>query len=193
MARPTDFDRATVLQKAQEVFWSKGFNGTSMQDLVDATQLNRSSIYNTFGSKKELFQETLKDYAKGFDQMTDSIKQEELNGFETIEQVFLFLLAQIQLDSANKGCMLINCRTELSNDQPKIGKFLDKNLQQVALLFQELVEQGQQDGSIKKGLDPEQTGFYLTSVFHGMRITGLYNKDRKILKGIIKNALITLT
>ena len=74
MARPTDFDRNTVIQKAQEVFWTKGYNGTSMQDLVDATQLNRSSIYNSFGSKHDLFQETLKDYAKDFDKVMKAIK-----------------------------------------------------------------------------------------------------------------------
>ena len=193
MARPTDFDRDTVIQKAQEVFWTKGYNGTSMQDLVDATQLNRSSIYNSFGSKHDLFQETLKDYAKDFDKVMAAIRAEDLNGYDTIEQLYLFLLAQIQMDSCNKGCMLINCKTELANEDEKLGRFLDKNLNQVAISFKDLVTQGQADGSINKGLNPEQTAYYLTSVFHGMRITGLYNKDRKILKGIIKNAMITLT
>ena len=62
MPRTEDFNREEVLGKAKGHLWLKGFNGTSMQDLVDVTGLNRSSIYNSFGSKMELYLQSLKKY-----------------------------------------------------------------------------------------------------------------------------------
>ena len=62
MPRVEIFNRDEVLEKAVRLFHNKGYNATSMQDLVDATGLNRSSIYNSFGSKKELYQQSLRAY-----------------------------------------------------------------------------------------------------------------------------------
>jgi len=55
MARTKDFDEDKVLQKAMNLFWHKGYNGTSMQDLVDGLGISRSSMYDTFGDKHTLF------------------------------------------------------------------------------------------------------------------------------------------
>ena len=60
MPKTITFDRTEVVQNVMELFWKKGYNGTSMQDLVDVTGLNRSSFYNTFGDKFSLFEEALK-------------------------------------------------------------------------------------------------------------------------------------
>ena len=62
MPKVETFNKEQVLNNVIRLFHEKGYNATSMQDLVDATGLNRSSIYNSFGSKKELFQESLKTY-----------------------------------------------------------------------------------------------------------------------------------
>ena len=64
MAKPESFDRVDIIEKVTKVFWTKGYNGTSMQDIVDATGLNRSSIYNSFGDKHSLYLDTLKHYKK---------------------------------------------------------------------------------------------------------------------------------
>ncbi|MEM9921565.1 MAG: helix-turn-helix domain-containing protein, partial [Bacteroidota bacterium] len=64
MPRSKNFDRQEVLQKAVELFWQKGFHATSMQDLVDHLEINRGSMYNTFGGKEQLFQEALALYKK---------------------------------------------------------------------------------------------------------------------------------
>ena len=64
MPKTESFDRKEVLEQAKEAFWKKGYGSTSMQDLVEATKLNRSSIYNSFGDKFNLFLECLKLYQK---------------------------------------------------------------------------------------------------------------------------------
>ena len=98
MPRSEDFDRSQVLQNAKEVFWVKGYNGTSMQDLVDATGLNRSSIYNSFGNKMELFQQTLKQYQDESAQLFDNACAQNKNAIETIGLTFLYSLKNIKED-----------------------------------------------------------------------------------------------
>ena len=64
MARPREFDTTEALSQAMQVFWSKGFKATSLNDLLDAMGLSKSSFYDTFGSKHEVFLETIEHYKK---------------------------------------------------------------------------------------------------------------------------------
>src|SRR6201995_145682 len=65
MARTKDFDEDEVLLKAMHLFWLKGYNGTSMQDLGDGLGISRSSMYDTFGDKHTLFLRSLENYRQG--------------------------------------------------------------------------------------------------------------------------------
>ncbi|MEK9754967.1 MAG: helix-turn-helix domain-containing protein, partial [Rhodospirillaceae bacterium] len=62
MARPREFNREQVLERAMQVFWSKGYAATSMRDLTEAMGLSKSSLYDTFGSKHDLFLESIDFY-----------------------------------------------------------------------------------------------------------------------------------
>ena len=63
MARTKEFDRDIVLRKAVAAFRERGFEGTSIQVLVDRMGIHRASLYDTYGSKEQLFREVLEDYA----------------------------------------------------------------------------------------------------------------------------------
>ena len=193
MPRSEDFDRSQVLQNAKEVFWVKGYNGTSMQDLVDATGLNRSSIYNSFGNKMELFQQTLKQYQDESAQLFDNACAQNKNAIETIGLTFLYSLKNIKEDTDNRGCMFINCGTELGNQEPAVNRLWEANQEQLVAHFQSLVVQGQQEGSVRSGENPENLAHYLASAFVGFRITGMHTKDMGVLKSIIQNTLKTIT
>ncbi|MGK4567779.1 TetR/AcrR family transcriptional regulator [Flavobacterium sp. 3HN19-14] len=64
MARTVEFNECEIIEKAMNVFWEKGYHNTSMQDLVDAMQINRSSLYNTIGDKHCLFMKCVTSYAE---------------------------------------------------------------------------------------------------------------------------------
>src|ERR1700749_432635 len=64
MARIKEFDTNEVLDKAISLFWDKGYNACSMQDIVEGLGLSRSSIYETFGDKRQLFLDALKKYQR---------------------------------------------------------------------------------------------------------------------------------
>lgn len=193
MPRTAIFNREEVLDKAKHAFWLKGFNGTSMQDLVDATGLNRSSIYNSFGSKMELYQQTLRKYQGDSGALFDKAKKQNRNAIETIGLIFLYVLEDILEDTEQKGCMLINCNTEMGNQDTQLGGLLEANQERLVAIFEELVIQGQAEGSIRSNEKSRLLAYYLVNAFQGFRISGMNTKDPVILKSIIQNILKTIT
>jgi TetR/AcrR family transcriptional repressor of nem operon len=88
MARHKAFDQEDVLDKAVAVFWAKGYEATSMQDLVDAMGIQRGSLYATFGSKQQLFLQSLERYGKVVVKQFLDILQSKPSGVESIELFF---------------------------------------------------------------------------------------------------------
>jgi len=193
MPRTEVFNRGEVLDKAKNIFWLKGYNGTSMQDLVDATGLNRSSIYNSFGSKMELYLQTLKKYQGEIGVLFDKANKQNRDAIETIGLVFLYVLKDILEDTEEKGCMLINCNTEMGNQDTQLRGLLEANQERLVDIFQDLVTQGQAEGSIRTDEKSELLAYYLVNAFQGFRISGMNTKDTVILKSIIQNILKTIS
>lgn len=179
------FDKELVLEQAARVFHDKGYNATSMQDLVDATGLNRSSIYNSFESKLNLFMACLKSYQSKYgDKITKELQQAE-NALNAIERLFGFYLNEIVNDGEDKGCLLVNATSEMANQEACVTGFLVNNREWFVGLLEGLVEKGQQEGSINKDRSPEAYALYLFSSLQGFRTTGILLSNKSDLQNII--------
>ena len=192
MPRVEVFDRAQVLEKVKHLFWDKGFNGTSMQDLVDVTGLNRSSLYNSFGNKKALYELVLAQYQEEGNLFFEEALSQKDNAFEAISLVFNALTTSIIKDIEGKGCFNMNCTTELSRTDIGIRAFLTSRQEHTISVFKNLVEKGQQQGVINKDDSADNYGYYLFSAFQGLRMTGMLTRDQQKLKKIVSNILKTL-
>ena len=190
MPRTEVFDRQLVLDRAKDVFWQKGYNGTSMQDLVDATGLNRSSIYNSFGNKRALYNAALEKYKDETDTFFEACDCTTLTGLQVVQSIFSNVIESIESDTENKGCMVMNCATELSGKDRKLDKWLRGSLDETTDKIEEYVLKGQKDGSIRKDESSRALADYLVAGLHGLRITSLSNKDKEMLKGIA-NKIVT--
>lgn len=111
--RPRGFDPDEALERAMEVFWEQGYEAASMTDLVDATGLNKSSIYNTFGSKDELFAAALDRYLTRRVAMVSEVVAEGSAGLDDIVGFFELMRAEIDGPTGHLGCLAINSSTEL--------------------------------------------------------------------------------
>src|SRR5437868_5714416 len=110
MARSKDFDEQEVLSKAVNLFWLKGYNGTSMQDLVDGLGISRSSLYDTYGDKHSLYLKALESYQyAGNDQMCHIINSAP-NAKEAIRSLLQFIANNL----TQKGCFLVNAEVEVA-------------------------------------------------------------------------------
>ena len=189
MQRTEEFNKEEVLKQAMNVFWEKGYNGTSMQDLVDATGLNRSSIYNSFGSKLELYQNTLSRYQKETGGMFQRALLKASNPLEAIRLIFEGFLPQILEDAKGKGCFSMNCKAEMVNNDKDIKKWLLDTQEHTLSTFQGLIRDGQEQGVINKNQDGKSYAYFIFNAFQGFRMTGILVKDRLVLQQLIDNTI----
>ncbi len=192
MPKVETFDRDIILSQATTVFHDLGYNATSMQDLVDATGLNRSSIYNSFTSKKNLFLECLKFYENKNNREISKKLLKASNGFEAIQHLFEFYIYEMTKASDDKGCLIVNCKSEMANHENTITNFLTSNQQRMLELLEDLIFQGQQDHSINKLQSASAYALYIYSSIQGFRVTGILVTEPSKLKSISKTILQTL-
>ncbi len=189
MPKTESFNRNQVLQKATAVFHKKGYNGTSMQDLVDATSLNRSSIYNSFGSKLGMFMEVLSFYqSSGKDQMGKELMHAH-NSSDTITSIFEMYLNDILTDTDKKGCLMVNCKSEMVNQEPVIKSFLEQNQEQTLAMLEDVVHNGQMEKVFNQNQTANEYALYLYSSIQGLRMTGILNNNEEELRNIINTVL----
>src|ERR1700743_1113257 len=103
MARTKDFDENEVLQKAMNLFWYKGYNGTSMQDLVDGLGISRSSLYDTFGDKHALFMRALENYQVITSQNLRAIVANSATTKQAISKILGNIVKELVADEEHKG------------------------------------------------------------------------------------------
>lgn len=163
-----DIDEAT--DKATEVFWEKGYDATSMADLINAMKINKGSLYNAFGSKKELFDRALARY----DQQNRAAKLAELREWDdpvaAIQALFDGLIEEAQGANRNLGCFVINTAQDLPNQPPEVADVVRKSLADIESFFREMIEKGQEKGQVPTSVAAPSTAQALLSMLVGLRL-----------------------
>lgn len=190
MPKTETFNKETVIKQATEVFHNKSYSLTSMQDLVDATGLNRSSIYNSFGSKLDLYMECLKSYRSEFKCRVEELTIAAKTPIKAIESIFLLNIKNNLTNNA--GCLINNCTSEMANQEVTIKGFLNNNHENMIKLFEDLIEKGQHEGSINTNKSSSQYALYLLNSLQGLSISGIIMNDYKHLESIVKTTLSIL-
>jgi TetR/AcrR family transcriptional repressor of nem operon len=187
MPKVETFNRDEILGKVVTLFHEKGYNATSMQDLVDITGLNRSSIYNSFGSKKELYRESLTTYKKRANKYVQKVLIHSSEPLDTIRKIF----DTTPEDQVN-GCFMGNCTTEMANQDHEIKGFLQNNLHAMQDLFEELVAMGQDKGSINQNKSAKEYAAFLFTALQGLRVTGILLNEKSEFESIVNTTLSIL-
>lgn len=189
MPKTTTFDQNEVLQNAMQVFWDKGYHATSMQDLVDATSLNRSSIYNSFGDKFNLFFLSLKHYQASQRRIVNKwlLKSDGPKG--AIRLLFEGILSDIMVKPQTNGCFISNSTTEMANESPEIKLLVQENQRSIEQLFHDLIHEAQQTGQIDPEENAQDLAAYYFSSLQGLRLVGILKSDEKYLRRIIDRIL----
>ena len=177
MPKSVLFDREKVVEDVMKLFWKKGYNGTSMQDLVDVTGLNRSSLYNSFGDKFSLFQESLKHYQEVQQHYLHNFLTDSQSPKEAIESLFRGIGEEVSAGKSVNGCMISNCISELGNVDDRLKDFLVANKDQVVSTFHQLIVEAQKKGEIDPQKNARHLALYLFSSLNGIRITGMIDAD----------------
>ena len=183
------FDRDEVLDKAMKVFWSRGFEATSMQTLVERTGINRGSLYATYGDKRALFLASLRMY-------DDRMRRKRLAALEASASPraavrrLLQAFAEIGSDRAeNYGCFLTNTALELAAHDPEAGAIVAGAQTEIEAFFARMIRKGQQEGDISAGVRPKETARALLAALIGLAVLSRSRPERGLLNGIVEEAV----
>ncbi|GHF92384.1 MULTISPECIES: TetR/AcrR family transcriptional regulator [Amycolatopsis] len=192
MARPREFDETAAVEKAMHAFWERGYEATSTQDLCDATGLGRSSVYNTFTSKRALFGRSLAHYTSTQLDKRQAILDGPGTAAERLDAVLRSAIED-DLEEHRRGCLVVNTLAELGVPDDEVGAALRADTHRNLTMFAECVREGVQDGSLRDGLDPAEVAEYLLSTTSGLRVMARRGSSRDSMHAVADLALSALT
>lgn len=191
VARPRNFEADAVVERAMQAFWTLGYANASPAALAEATGVGKGSLYNAFGSKRELFERALERY----DRLGAQFAAELLaRPGTTRECLRAFLYDSVDSDLAGpirRGCLAVNTAVELAGHDPQIAAALRRAVKRTIAALEARITQGVRDGDLRAGLDPRATAEYVTSTLAGLRVMAR-TYDAATLHRIIDTALAAL-
>ncbi len=193
MARLAEFDRNEVLTQAMHAFWRQGYEATSVQDLVDATGINRASMYNAFGSKEALFLAAIDHYVEQVNHKRIAVLfDDSLTPRQAIAAFFNELVDFSLGEGKRLGCLLTNTAIELGARSKDIELRLAGVFTRVQGAFERLIRKGQASGDIPADKDPVALSRFLVGAIHGVRVLTRGGAKEAVLHDVIRIALSTL-
>jgi TetR/AcrR family transcriptional repressor of nem operon len=191
MTRTKAFNETDALERAMDLFWMKGYHGTSMQDLVDAMGISRSSIYSTFGDKHAIFLAAFQHYKRGQQHSFDFL--EESSGFTAaLASFFNMLLRDIVSDEEKKGCFIVNSSTEMAWQDNAVKAIIQENYDEFESHFLPFFEKAIGQGEVRDTNDPRAMTRFLYVNMVGLRAVSRATDDITFLRDAAKTALNAL-
>jgi TetR/AcrR family transcriptional repressor of nem operon len=186
MARPKEFDEATVLDAAVQCFWARGYEATSVRDLATSMGIAGASLYNAFGDKSSL-------YRRALDRYVDQSFQDRVRRFEgplppreAIGAFFDEIVMRSLTDEGHKGCMLVNAALEMPVHDPATRAAVTEVLNQIEAFFRRCVAAGQADGTIAAAETPEDLARLLLGTLMGIRVLARVRPEQELLEGMVR-------
>ncbi len=193
MPRVKLFNEEDVLEKAIELFWEKGYNDTSIQDLVDYLGISRGSLYDTFIGKKELFDKAFSRYKEANIKMMHQFLDSQPSVKEGLLKLFeLPINASVNNKGEVRGCFVVNTTTELLPYDKKIHQILKENKIEIEKIFYEYLLKGVKNGEIAKDKDIHTISSLIYALLNGILVIEKVNPDKKYLLNIVKTGLTIL-
>ena len=183
------FDVDRVLDTAMRAFWARGYEATSMQDLVDCTGINRGSLYATYGGKRALFLAALRRYIEW---MRDDLLAEIAERFgprEAIRQSFLVFAAGRRSYGGQRGCFVTNTALEVAPHDREVAKVVARVQKQIEVHFAALIGKGKALGEIPSHVDPATAAQGLLASFIGLAVLARSRPDRDLLLSVVEDAM----
>ncbi|MFJ9115807.1 TetR/AcrR family transcriptional regulator [Streptomyces sp. NPDC102394] len=193
MARTKEFDPEAALQAALELFWERGYEATSMSDLVDHLGIGRASIYATFGSKHELYLKALDRYDRaGLEPIMRELSRPgpALPAVRTLVRRYATEAADDRL--RRSGCLVTNTAAELAPHDPAAARRVERNWDQLETVLHSALLRAQAQGELPAGRDPLALARTLLVLMQGLRVVGKASDDPARVRDAAEQALTLL-
>jgi TetR/AcrR family transcriptional regulator, copper-responsive repressor len=187
--RPRTFDQQAALEAAMRLFWTRGYETTSMSDLSHAMGINPPSLYAAFGDKKNLFKLAVEAYQHGPGNFTAQALASEGSNRAAIEHMLLEAAANFTDPTMPRGCMVVLSANNCSAASEDVRQALIGLRTQSAAAICQRINRAAEEGEFPKHLDPIVFGNLITSVFQGMSIRALDGTTREELEAVARQVM----
>ncbi len=188
MARPKAFDREAALDVAMDLFWTHGYAAISMSDLQRAMGIGRQSLYDTFGDRRQVFQEVLKHYLEGMAEYSGALLGGE-DGLAAIRAYFDTLVRDKTTGTVRRACLLFNTCGEVAPHDPEIKKQVRKGVVALQKRFELALGRAQEQGTLALTADVHSLAIFLATQSGGIVLLSKGGSTRKELRAAVDIAL----
>ncbi len=188
MGRTKEFDHGQVLHAATLVFWQKGYEATSMSDLLQAMNISRSSMYETFVDKEHLYLQSIEHY-KRLGEDKRSCLSHATSAREGIRRYFDKHIDGAFNLSSPRGCLITNAIAALDAPDEQIRQIVQKRFEDLGEAFYRLLQQGQENGEIGADRDIRTLAYLLLNLNHGINIAAKVDSDRTHAEQMVQSVI----
>jgi len=189
MARQKEFDAERALDRAMDAFWSRGYAGTSIGDLVAHMGIQRGSLYGTFGDKRKLFLAALERYQRVVTRELFEALEAPGSGLEAIRRFFRLRVERSLDRSRPPGCLVTNSAIELS---PRERGPVGGSLTRLETAFRRALERARAQGELAPDRDVRALARFLTSSAQGLSVMAKAFPERAVLEDVVAVVLRAL-
>ncbi|MRH88885.1 TetR family transcriptional regulator [Nocardia sp. SYP-A9097] len=191
MGRPREFEADSVVERAMETFWTHGYANTSPALLAEATGIGKGSLYNAFGSKRELFDLAFACYERMGAQLATEVLSQPGTTRERLRAWLRFAVDTDLEGPVRRGCLVTNTAVELAGHDAQATAAVVTGTERMTSLLAERIEQGKRDGDVPAEINARGYAEFVMNTLTGLRITAK-TADSAMLYRIIDTALSTL-
>jgi TetR/AcrR family transcriptional repressor of nem operon len=187
MARPRSFDPGEVLDLARDVFWRKGFQGTSLDDITAATGIAKPSLYAAYGDKNALFLKVLDRYHERIVATAERILQEGPSARDAIERWLTGFVPFCSGAKGTRGCLSVNTAVDGASDQKEVRNKIQRfNRKLETLLSNRLrADRAQFAGAF----DPDSTAHAIIAIYLGLMVLAKDAPDAGRVRATLNQAM----
>ena len=170
MSRPRSFDEDAVLDQAVQLFWERGFEGTSLADLETHLGLGRQSLYNAFGDKQTLFLKALERYQRGVVEKRFGHLTAPGAGLDAIRAFFKANVEALTAPGPRRACLIANTILERGSQDADVLLRCNHARAELERGFRRTLAQAKARGELPEGLDVEATATLLVIQSYGLNV-----------------------
>ncbi len=192
MARTKEFKPEEALEAAIELFWRRGYEATSMRDLLEGMGIGRGSFYDTFGDKRTLFLAALERFEESRTTWAIEVLKTSPSPLAGIEQVFGRTIENLIGYEPRRGCLLANSAVELAPHDPEVAARISAYVRRTEEAFEGALVRAREMREIPKKSDPRALARFLVTNLHGLRVMARAGAERETLEDAVRIALLAL-
>lgn len=189
MPRAKAFDPETALDRAVELFWRRGYDGSSMTMLLEFMGISRQSLYDTFLDKHHLYLAAIDRYRLMLHEQLKRLLDEKSSGRDGIRAVFELVDREVLDHPEHRSCLLANAALELGQRDEAVRERVAAHLADLEELFFGALERARADGEIESQRNTRAQARCLTSTIHGLGVLARGGADRQVLEDTIASTL----